>query len=100
MSRKEEKLENRSQQSPIAVSRTGIRQQKLAHVEGAQPTQVHERGEETVTSNRDPTGDSEPALIFSLRGLDMYERGSKVGESGMTVLDEPPEMSVMERRAA
>lgn len=43
-------------------------------------------------------GDMDPALMFSFRGLDIYERGSSVGESGITVLDELPEMSVKERR--
>lgn len=36
-------------------------------------------------------GDTDPALIFSFRD-------PIVGESGMTVLEEPPERSVQERR--
>lgn len=43
------------------------------------------------------TGDTEPARMFSLRGLDMQERSSMVGESGIAVLDEL-ETSVKERR--
>lgn len=62
-------------------------------------SQVHERGLEIMTSMGDLMGDTEPALTFSLRGLDMQERRSMVGESGMTVLDEL-EMSVNERRWA
>lgn len=50
-----------------------------------------------MTSEADLIGDTEPALMFSLRGLDMQERSSMVGESGMTVLDEL-ETSVNERR--
>lgn len=51
-------------------------------------------------SMRDGLGDMDPTLKFSFRGLDMWERerGARVGELGINVLEEPPDMSVIERR--
>jgi hypothetical protein len=44
-----------------------------------------------MISLRDEIGDREPALMFSLCGLDRSERGSAQGVLGRTVLEEPPE---------
>lgn len=46
-------------------------------------------------------GVMDPALVFSFRGLAVIwerERGGRLGELGINVLDEPLEMSVIERR--
>jgi hypothetical protein len=59
--------------------------------------QAQDRGVGTVSAIRDGMGDIEPALKFSFPGLDMYERGSRLGESGRDVSDDP-ETSVIERR--
>jgi hypothetical protein len=51
-----------------------------------------------TNSMRDGTGDMEPALMFSFRGLDMYDRGSWPTDGALAVFEETPEMSVKERR--
>lgn len=59
---------------------------------------MQERGEGMQNSMRDGTGDMDPALMFSFRGLDMYERDSSPTDGALAVLEETPEMSVKERR--
>ena len=47
----------------------------------------------------DESAEAERVLLFSLRGVEAYEHGS-TDVSGMAVLDEPPEISVQERRSS
>ncbi len=44
-----------------------------------------------MISLRDDMGDKDPALTFSLWGLDTSERGSAQGVLGRAVLEEPPD---------
>lgn len=52
---------------------------------------ITDRGEFTMISLRDDMGDKDPALTFSLWGLDTSERGSAQGVLGRAVLEEPPD---------
>lgn len=44
-----------------------------------------------MISLRDDMGDKDPALTFSLWGLDLSEQGSAQGVLGSAVLEEPPD---------
>lgn len=91
------KIEEVPPADTLKVSPVHHGQQLLCHVIMHSLAQAHERGVPMMTCDADLTGETDPARMFSLRGLDMQERSSMVGESGMTVLDEL-ETSVKERR--